>query len=56
LFDLEADPKEKKDLAESDKALFEKMVARYKEVSGTIKDVCPKMTEKLKGKKKGSKC
>lgn len=58
LFNLIEDPDEKKDLARSkDHAkIFEEMKAAYKAKSETIKDVCPKMTEKLKGKRKGSKC
>ncbi|HSN97959.1 MAG TPA: sulfatase-like hydrolase/transferase, partial [Candidatus Nanopelagicales bacterium] len=56
LFDIIADPGEKKDLKREQKEVFEQMKARYKERSAAIEDVCPKMREKLKGKKKGKPC
>ncbi|MGK4004606.1 sulfatase [Sorangium sp. So ce1036] len=56
LFDVVADPGELKDLKREQKAVFEEMKALYKERSAAIKDVCPKNTAKLKGKKKHKKC
>jgi arylsulfatase A-like enzyme len=58
LFDVVNDPNEKQDL-KRDKTksdVFEDMKAAYKAKSATIHEVCPKMTEKLRGKKKGKKC
>lgn len=56
LFDIIADPAESKDIKREKPEVFEEMKKAYKEKSATIKDVCPKMTEKLKGKSKGKKC
>lgn len=56
LYDVVADPLEDKDLRKTDKALFEEMKARYKKAVGGLKDICPKHTEKLKGKKKHRRC
>jgi choline-sulfatase len=56
LYDVVADPLEDKDLRKTDKALFEEMKARYKKAVGGLKDICPKHTEKLKGKKKFRRC
>ncbi|MBL9024097.1 MAG: sulfatase [Myxococcales bacterium] len=56
LFDLKADPEEKNDLARKEKAKLEEMRAALKDAEGKIKEICPKMTEKLKGKKKGKPC
>lgn len=56
LFDLEADPKEKRDLATTNKKLFKEMRKRYEDTSKTIKDRCPKMRNKLRGKKRGRPC
>ncbi len=56
LFDIIADPGESKDIKRDKADVFEEMKKAYKEKSATIKDVCPKMTEKLKGKSKGKKC
>ncbi|MFP6685475.1 MAG: choline-sulfatase, partial [Polyangiaceae bacterium] len=56
LFDLEADPKETRDLATKDKKLFKEMRKRYEDTSKTIKDRCPKMRNKLRGKKRGRPC
>jgi len=56
LFDVEADPREKRDLASKDKELLEKMIERLDEASKHIKDICPKMRSKLKGKKKKNPC
>jgi len=55
-FNLKDDPDEKVDLKKKNADEFEKMKAAYKEKSGTIKDVCPKMREKLKGKNKKKPC
>jgi arylsulfatase A-like enzyme len=56
LFDVVSDPGETKDLKREKKDVFEEMKAAYQKKIETIKDVCPKMTEKLKGKGKGKKC
>jgi arylsulfatase A-like enzyme len=58
LFDIVHDPDEKHDLKRNkdSKQVFEDMKAAYKARSANIHDVCPKMTEKLKGKKKHKKC
>jgi len=55
-FNLKDDPAEKVDLKKKNADEFEKMKAAYKERSESIKDVCPKMREKLKGKKKKKPC
>jgi arylsulfatase A-like enzyme len=56
LYDLSADPGEKKDVKKEQKEAFEMMKERYKAKTATVKDVCPKMTEKLKGKSRGKGC
>lgn len=56
LFDLGADPEEKNDLARKDKAKLDQMRAALKEASVKIKEKCPKMTDKLKGRKKTKPC
>jgi choline-sulfatase len=56
LYDLSADPGETKDLKREQKEAFEMMKDLYAKKAATVKDVCPKMTEKLKGKGKGKKC
>ncbi|MGK3983541.1 sulfatase [Sorangium sp. So ce136] len=56
LFDVVADPGELKDLKREQPSVFEEMKALYKERSAAIKDVCPKNTAKLKGKKKNKRC
>ncbi len=56
LFDLEADPQEQRDLARKEPELLKQMRQRYQDASKTIKDVCPKMRNKLKGKKKNQPC
>jgi arylsulfatase A-like enzyme len=56
LFDLKEDPGELKDIKSQRKDDFEKMKAAYKERSTSIKDVCPKMREKLRGKKDKKPC
>jgi len=56
LYDVVADPLEEKDLRKKDKALFEEMKQRYKKKVGTLKDICPKHTDKLRGKNKHRRC
>ncbi|WP_437932238.1 sulfatase [Sorangium sp. So ce291] len=56
LFDVVADPGELKDLEREQPSILEEMKALYKERSAAIKDVCPKNTAKLKGKKKNKRC
>lgn len=56
LFDVVKDPGELEDLTKKDKAKFEEMKKALEDASAKIKDVCPKMTEKLKGKKKNKPC
>lgn len=56
LFNVKDDWDEKKDLKKSNAAEFEKLRDAYKEREKSIKDVCPKMREKLKGKRKGKPC
>jgi arylsulfatase A-like enzyme len=56
LFDLEADPRELRDLASSDKELFERMRRRYEEESKRIEEVCPELRDKLMGKSKNKPC
>ena len=50
------DPGELKDLAKAEKAKLEEMKALYKERVKGIHDVCPKHTDKLKGRMKGRRC
>jgi choline-sulfatase len=56
LYDIVNDPGETKDIKRSKTDVFEEMKQAYKDKSATIKDRCPKMTEKLKGKAKSRKC
>jgi len=56
LFDIVADPGEKKDIKREQKEIFEQMKARYQDRSASMREVCPKMTQKLKGKKKNKPC
>jgi arylsulfatase A-like enzyme len=56
LYDIKNDPGEKKDIKNQNREVFEEMKKAYQAKSATIKDVCPKMTEKLKGKSKARKC
>jgi len=56
LYDVVADPGETQDLKKDKKAEFEEMKALYKARTAKIKDVCPRNTEKLKGKSKGKPC
>lgn len=55
-FNVKDDWDEKKDLKKTNADVFEKMRDAYKERVKSIKDVCPKMREKLKGKRKGKPC
>jgi arylsulfatase A-like enzyme len=55
-FDIAADPGETKDIKREQKAAFEEMKARYKEAVKKVKDICPKHTEKLKGKNEHKRC
>jgi len=56
VYDLVDDPGEKKDLRRSRPDLYERMKARYLERVKSIRDVCPKMRAKLKGKRKSKPC
>ena len=56
LYNLKEDPREAKDLARVEKEKLEEMRAALKEAASKIKERCPKMTEKLKGRKKGKPC
>jgi choline-sulfatase len=58
LYDVVKDPKEEHDLKKKAelKQVFEDMKAAYKARVEKIIDVCPKMTDKLKGKKKRKRC
>jgi len=56
LFDLKADPGEERDLARKEPELLQKLRERYQKASEPIKDVCPKMRNKLKGRKQGKPC
>jgi choline-sulfatase len=55
-FNVKDDWDEKNDLKKSHAEEFEKLRGAYKERVKTIKDVCPKMREKLKGKRKSKPC
>ena len=56
LFDVAADPLEEHDLKKSEPALFAEMKQRYKDAMKAVKDICPKHTDKLRGKSKGRRC
>lgn len=56
VFDIVADPEETTNLKKSDRATYDRMVEAYKARVKSIKDVCPKFTEKLRGKNKGRGC
>ena len=56
LYNLAEDPEEKNDLAKRDTAKLEEMRKALAEVSGSIKDVCPKRTSGLKSVPKGRPC
>lgn len=56
LYDIGADPGELKDLKKENKQLLEDMKARYKDAVKGIKEICPKHTDKLKGKHKNKRC
>ena len=55
-FDVEKDPGETHDIKKEQKAAFEEMKQRYKDTVKGIKDICPKHTEKLKGKGAHKRC
>ncbi len=56
LYNVVKDPGELTDLAKAEKAKLEEMKALYKERMKTVHDVCPKHTDKLKGRMKGRRC
>jgi choline-sulfatase len=56
LYDLIDDPGEKRDLRKERRDVFEQMKARYLERIKSIHEVCPKMRDKLKGKRKEKPC
>lgn len=56
VFDLAADPGETKVIRKDDPALVEDMKQRFKETVKGLKDICPKNTQKLKGKKPRRRC
>jgi arylsulfatase A-like enzyme len=56
VYDLVDDPAEKKDLRRSRPDVYEWMKARYLERVKSIREVCPKMRAKLKGKRKDKPC
>lgn len=56
VFDIVADPGETTNLKKSDRATYDQLVEAYKTRVKSIKDVCPKFTEKLRGKNKGKRC
>lgn len=56
LYDVVDDPGERRDLRKKDKDLYKRMKQRYLERVKTIKDVCPKMRQKLKGKRPSKPC
>jgi choline-sulfatase len=56
LFNLAEDPEEKNDLAKKDPKKLEELRKALVEVSGSIKDICPKRTSGLKSVPKGRPC
>ncbi|MBM4376588.1 MAG: sulfatase-like hydrolase/transferase [Deltaproteobacteria bacterium] len=56
VYDLVDDPGEKKDLRRSRPEVYERMKARYLDRVKSIREVCPKMRAKLKGKRKDKPC
>jgi choline-sulfatase len=56
LFDLEADPDEKTDLARKEPAKLEELRSALRDANSKIREICPKNTQKLKGKKSGKPC
>jgi hypothetical protein len=58
MFDIAHDPEEKTDIKKTKEGhpIFEQMKAAYKARVEKIIDVCPRMTDKLKGKRKSRKC
>ena len=55
-FDIAADPGETHDIKKEQKAAFVEMKQRYKDAVKSIKDRCPRHTDKLKGKGKHRRC
>ncbi len=55
-YDLATDPDEKVDLRKSNPAVFESLKARYLEHIKRIHEVCPKMRDRLKGKRREKPC
>jgi choline-sulfatase len=55
-FDIAADPGEEHDIKRAEPAAFAEMKQRYKDAVKRVKDICPKHTDKLKGKSKGRRC
>ncbi len=56
VYDLAKDPGEKRDLRKVNPELYETMKARYLEHIKTIHEVCPKMRNRLKGKRREKPC
>jgi arylsulfatase A-like enzyme len=56
LYDVVDDVGERRDLRKTDKELYKKMKQRYLERVKTIKDRCPKMRNKLKGRRPSKPC
>jgi arylsulfatase A-like enzyme len=56
VYDIGDDPGETKDLRHSNKDVFEMMKKRYLDRVQTIKEICPKMRDRLKGKRKERPC
>jgi arylsulfatase A-like enzyme len=56
LYDLKKDPREETDIQWGTRAKFEEMKAAYQDLSAKIPSICPKMREKLRGRKKHKPC
>ena len=56
LFDVVADPNEKTDLRASKRKIYNELKKRYLERVKSIKDICPKMRHRLKGKRPEREC
>jgi arylsulfatase A-like enzyme len=56
LYDVVKDPGEEDNLARKDKTKFEEMKKAILDADKTVKEICPKFTDKLKGKKKNKPC
>jgi arylsulfatase A-like enzyme len=55
-FDIAKDPLEEHDLKKSEPGPFADMKQRYKDAVKRVNDICPRHTDKLKGKSKGRRC